>query len=381
MQPLTDLDFNASKKLTFDIIGNELTPSSKYDFKFKDYAPEVFRELRHIFGLDPSDYLVSLTAKYILSELASPGKSKSFFYYSRDYKFIIKTIHHCEHRQLRKILKSYYDHAKQNPNTLISQFYGLHRLKMPFGSSGNGVRKVHFVVMNNLFPPHRDIHRTYDLKGSTLQRYTDEEKANLKKKKNIVLKDNNWLQDDKRIQLGPLKRKQFLKQLSIDVEFLKKLNIMDYSLLLGIHDVNIGNKNDLNSKRLSVFAPPTGANKLTIRKTNPISIDRVKDLPIAEFPDRAKFYFYSHDGGIRATDENNEPIDEIYYMGVIDCLTNYSIIKHMETFWKSIMHPRKTISAIPASEYGDRFYDFITKAVEPKKTEYKDKPDLKPYKD
>lgn len=139
-------------------VGNELTPSARYDFKFKDYAPWVFRELREYFRLDPADYLLSLTAKYILSELGSPGKSGSFFYFSRDYRFIIKTISHTEHKFLRRILKDYYTHVMDNPHTLISRFYGLHRVKLPRG------RKIHFVIMNNLFPPHRDIHETYDLK-------------------------------------------------------------------------------------------------------------------------------------------------------------------------------------------------------------------------
>ncbi|CAI4217827.1 unnamed protein product [Parascedosporium putredinis] len=112
---LTDADFQAKQKSTFDI-------------------------------LDPADYLMSLTGKYILSELGSPGKSGSFFYFSRDYKYIIKTIHHAEHKFLRKILKDYYQHVRENPNTLLSQFYGLHRVKMPYG------KKIHFVVMNNLFP-------------------------------------------------------------------------------------------------------------------------------------------------------------------------------------------------------------------------------------
>ena len=89
--------------------GNELTPSAKYDFKFKDYAPWVFRRLREYFHIDAADYLVSLTSKYILSELGSPGKSGSFFYFSRDYRFIIKTIHHTEHKFMRKILKEYYE--------------------------------------------------------------------------------------------------------------------------------------------------------------------------------------------------------------------------------------------------------------------------------
>jgi 1-phosphatidylinositol-4-phosphate 5-kinase len=155
--------------LTCGSTGNELTPSAKYDFKFKDYAPWVFRHLRAKFKLDPADYLMSLTSKYILSELGSPGKSGSFFYFSRDYKYIIKTIHHAEHKFLRKILKDYWKHIEDNPNTLLSQFYGLHRVKIPYG------RKIHFVVMNNLFPPHRDIHQTFDLKGSTIGRDFKEE--------------------------------------------------------------------------------------------------------------------------------------------------------------------------------------------------------------
>ena len=182
---LTDADFTAKHKFSFDITGNELTPSAKYDFKFKDYAPWVFRHLRAKFKIDPADYLMSLTSKYILSELGSPGKSGSFFYFSRDYKYIIKTIHHAEHRLLRKILKDYYNHIEDNPNTLLSQFYGLHRVKIPYG------KKIHFVVMNNLFPPHRDIHQTFDLKGSTVGRDFKEE--DLAKNPRATLKDLNWL--------------------------------------------------------------------------------------------------------------------------------------------------------------------------------------------
>ncbi|KAF9427105.1 Phosphatidylinositol-4-phosphate 5-kinase, partial [Podila epigama] len=54
---LVDEDFTSAHKLAFDITGNELTPSSKYDFKFKDYAPWVFRHLREDFHIDASDYL------------------------------------------------------------------------------------------------------------------------------------------------------------------------------------------------------------------------------------------------------------------------------------------------------------------------------------
>jgi 1-phosphatidylinositol-4-phosphate 5-kinase len=206
-----------------------LTPSAKYDFKFKDYAPWVFRHLRSKFKLDPADYLMSLTSKYILSELGSPGKSGSFFYFSRDYKYIIKTIHHAEHKFLRKILKEYYSHVEQNPNTLLSQFYGLHRVKIPYG------RKIHFVVMNNLFPPHRDIHATYDLKGSTVGREFHKKEG--EDTVRVTLKDMNWLHDKRTLPFGPEKRKLFIEQMERDVRLLQRLKIMDYSMLVGIHDL------------------------------------------------------------------------------------------------------------------------------------------------
>lgn len=221
-------------------MGNELTPSAKYDFKFKDYAPWVFRSLREdYFHLDPADYLMSLTEKYILSELGSPGKSGSFFYFSRDYKYIIKTIHHSEHKFLLSVLKDYYNHVKENPHTLISRFYGLHRVRLPRG------RKIHFVIMNNLFPPHKDIHDTYDLKGSTVGRESPPDAG--------VKKDLNWINSGKQLDLGPEKRALLTEQLRRDKELLKKIHVMDYSLLVGIHNMRRGNRDNVRANTLKIF--------------------------------------------------------------------------------------------------------------------------------
>lgn len=50
-------------------------------------------------------------------------------------------------------------------------------------------------------------------------------------------------------------------------------------------------------------------------------------------------------------------------MGVIDCLTNYSTFKKLETFFRSLKHKRESISAVPPEEYGSRFLKFISKAI------------------
>ncbi len=380
-------------------------PSAKYDFKFKDYAPWVFRHLRALFRLDPADYLMSLTGKYILSELGSPGKSGSFFYFSRDYKYIIKTIHHGEHKFLRKILRDYYNHVVDNPNTLLSQFYGLHRVKVPYG------KKIHFVVMNNLFPPHRDIHTTFDLKGSTIGR--DYREDDLEKNPRATLKDLNWLRRKRALELGLQKKQLFMEQLNQDVRLLQKLGIMDYSLLIGIHDLRKGNEENLRHKTLQVFNPggdnstddPSPAlmrtpSKLeSARKARELRqiVKAERPVPLGQTSDRMPSeleegqirggVFYSDDGGLRATHEDNEPGEEVYYLGVIDCLTHvgvsrcrknrrirpeltcfqYGLLKKIEHFWKGLSNERTQISALPPHEYGERFINFmrgITKSSE-----------------
>ncbi|KAJ5114657.1 hypothetical protein NUU61_000416 [Penicillium alfredii] len=373
---LTLADFEAKHKFSFDITGNELIPSAKYDFKFKDYAPWVFRRLRAKFRLDPADYLMSLTSKYILSELGSPGKSGSFFYFSRDYKYIIKTIHHAEHKLLRKILPEYYRHVEENPNTLISQFYGLHRVKMAYG------RKIHFVVMNNLFPPHRDIHQTFDLKGSTIGR--DLQESDLERNPRATMKDLNWVRRNRHLQCGPSKRDFFIEQLKRDVELLKKLKIMDYSLLVGIHDVERGNEEKLRDKTLQVFQPggtreeDTNPNmlmrtpsklenerkarelRMLIKRERPVPLDKAAAKMPEEILDERKYHvFYADDGGFRATHENGQPGEEIYYLGIIDCLTHYGMTKKIENFFKGLSNDRTQISPIPPEGYGDRFINFI----------------------
>ncbi|ORY83895.1 hypothetical protein BCR37DRAFT_392344 [Protomyces lactucae-debilis] len=404
---LTDMDFAARHKLTFDLAGNELTPSARYDFKFKDYAPWVFRHLRAEFCIDPADYLMSLTGKYILSELGSPGKSGSFFYFSRDYRFIIKTLHHAEHKFLRRILRQYYDHVKKYPNTMISQFYGLHRVKTSFG------KKIHFVVMNNLFPPHMDIHATYDLKGSTVGRIFSEESK--KKNPRGTLKDLNWLGNDERLKLPSAKRPAFVEQLEADVKLLAQLGIMDYSLLLGIHRM----------KEAAAFSPPTSplalqndssngaplvrtpsvsgqayrrrdlrrmvtpqGSPITLgqlnahgppgphtRTNNVAGIDRQlqappltaiaseSDIGIVHSEGMRHNLFYQFEGGIRSENCDGTPGDVVYYLGIIDLLTRYGTRKHLEHFFKGLGKPaeyKKQISAVPPQDYAKRFRDFIS---------------------
>lgn len=65
------------------------------------------------------------------------------------------------------------------------------------------------------------------------------------------------------------------------------------------------------------------------------------------------------EGGLRATDDSNEGLDVVYYLGIIDILTPYNWVKRGEHFWKSLSQDKDRISAIPPQPYGDRFLNFM----------------------
>ncbi len=121
-----------SVRYIFELISKR-TGDLKDSYKistFFDYAPNVFLEIRRLFGIKNEDYLKSIGPESMLNglikgnlstlaELTSSGKSGSFFYYSADGKYTLKTISRTEFHFLRKILKNYYNHLMSNPNSLI----------------------------------------------------------------------------------------------------------------------------------------------------------------------------------------------------------------------------------------------------------------------
>lgn len=97
--------------------------------------------------------------------------------------------------------------------------------------------------MANVFPSGKDIHKVYDLKGSLQGRKLDD--AMTKDIPLAVYKDLNWLESKEKLYLGPEKQTLLVQQMEKDVEFLKRNRIMDYSMLVGIHDMVKGNENQI----------------------------------------------------------------------------------------------------------------------------------------
>lgn len=140
---------------------------------------------------------------------------------------------------------------------------------------------------------------------------------------------------------------------------------MDYSFLIGFHDrskISSDDDDPIKRKKLSVFSPVSSDLK-DLKNTNPKTLNDLSDLPQVEYYHKSNFFYTEDGGGIVATGPNNENLEYVYYFGIIDCLTNYSIIKKLETFWRSLNHDRRTISAVPPREYGERFLRFVQNSI------------------
>jgi len=333
-RPLTGVDFDVKDKFSIvpqmsNFLDSRVSSKVKVT-RFIDYAPLVFRKLREeLSGISEEDYTRSVGPEQLLgnmvlgslsslAELSTEGKGGAFFYYTADGRFMIKTVSAGEKRLLKRMLRDYYMHLKEHKDSLIVRFYGLHGLRVkrdPILFSQGKYRddqKIFFVVMGNLFSTPLEVHRRFDLKGSWVGR-----SAGRPTDPTLALKDNDFVERGEKINVGA-ELKIFLTSLiHKDVLFFAKHNILDYSLLLGIH------QRTLSPSSQSEPLPAGG-----LARGYP-SVDNAR----------------------------------VFYLGIIDILCQYDAKKRMETFFKSFRFERKGISAVPPQEYADRFLDFISSHI------------------
>jgi len=209
----------------------ESAPTANYiigdtNFGFQIHAPVVFSKLRNLFGITEEQYLSSFSVEKGLFTRKTAGRSGSIFFYTHDMKFIVKTICNAETTVLKAILQDYCKHIEESEKTLLTVFCGFYTIYTSAFTSGTS-----FVVMQNIFPPEKNLLYTFDLKGSSIGRATN---AKDRKEGIISLKDLEFIQFCKGISIPSGHRKEILETLEHDSQFLQRREITDYSLLLGI---------------------------------------------------------------------------------------------------------------------------------------------------
>lgn len=70
------------------------------------------------------------------------GASGSFFFFSRDKRFVIKTMTKKEKEFfLTKFAKPYFNHFEMNPSSLLARIYGIYTVKM------KGHQEIHLMML------------------------------------------------------------------------------------------------------------------------------------------------------------------------------------------------------------------------------------------
>lgn len=369
------------------------TSSSYNHIRFTPYKPEVFAELRSAFGIAAADFLTSFqtSTKPNISE----GASGAFLFFSGDRKFLVKSMAESECRFLCEIADEYVDFLIANPSSLITKFFGCFKITLY-------EKKFYFVVMENLFAAAEQatpIHHRFDIKGSWVNRSYKRPRRGVKVKcrhcsmqfkvgakkallqcpnvvglhePNVVLKDNDLRT---RMRIGRDAGRELYELLREDSLFLCRLGIMDYSLLLGVVDIEFlvdGPQKHAHSRRnTATSATPDGPNSSFMTVNSSLSVndddldmadaahrsdartESLESLPsghssarsvtpvvdLAQHTTRARGDTQTSALSLARAKKTMRRSKRIfgpgyYYIGVIDILQTWTLQKRLERFWK-----------------------------------------------
>mmetsp|Transcript_30463 Transcript_30463/g.46129 ORF Transcript_30463/g.46129 Transcript_30463/m.46129 type:complete len:494 (-) Transcript_30463:197-1678(-) len=402
-----EIEYKGKEKSNYNL---ERTTNIVYNSTYGDYAtaqvtayaPGVFDDLRSRFGVTKESFQNSiLNGSFISFQSNSKGAARvgGVFFFTRDGAYMIKTIKKEEVKTFQEMLPNYHEHMKKNGRkSLLTRFSGMFTVTIKHKKTE---RTETFVIMNSVFPPESSqfIAERYDLKGSTVGRECSErEKA--RKGSNAILKDldlareveliRSYGQSRKRstvahgFKIGWRKKTALLSQLQKDVKFLIKSNVMDYSLLVGV--VNM----DSRKLDLSLLETLERSKALESKRRNRKGFKRAFYLSIIPIRILA-FPFFSvgrrttalgnnmlstfldvplpyYGAGVCGVDGGAFSIIEgkkagkrcLFYLGLIDFLQPWTSRKKLERKAKAVMgHNVHAISCVDPEEYGTRFLNFM----------------------
>ena len=298
------------------------------------------------------------TLPYISFQSNSKGAARAgtFFFFTADGAYMIKTVKKEEANAFLEMLPEYHEFFSDgvnNRNSLLTRIFGMYSVQFPseadaqsstdardkkwdgglFSSSSHSDDSKEndervYLVMHSVFPPEASafITERFDLKGSTVGRECSLEERRTKGA-NAVLKDLDLKREvaeelnaangiassvenkNKRsrygIHVGKQSKTALMAQLERDVDLLHRCNVLDYSLLVGVADMEMSN-GSVKSK----------ANNKVVPKCIQCHIMRLEQLQLMEA--------YCLLCAVRGTCKEKRVI---YYMGVIGFLQPWTVKK------------------------------------------------------
>uniref|UniRef100_A0A672I7H6 Phosphatidylinositol 5-phosphate 4-kinase type-2 gamma n=1 Tax=Salarias fasciatus TaxID=181472 RepID=A0A672I7H6_SALFA len=345
-----DFKANTKVKVNNHLFNRENLPGH---FKFKEYCPQVFRNLRERFGIEDLDYQVSLTRSP--PSRSAGDQDDCLLLNSYDRTLVVKQISSEDVADMHSVLSEYHQHiVKCHGSTLLPQFLGMYRVSVDS-------EETYLMVMRNMFSHRLLVHRKYDLKGSLVAREASDKERG---KELPTFKDVDFRNNMQKVYVSDEQKEKFMEKLNRDVEFLVQLKIMDYSLLLGIHDVGRAERAEDEEDEAPAEDEDDGENGAAAGSygTSPEGIagylTSCRPLGPGEFDPYVDVY------AVHSCPGNNltcAPQREVYFMGLIDVLTQYDTKKKAAHAAKTVKHGAGAeISTVHPEQYAKRFRDFIS---------------------
>ena len=216
--------------------------------------------------------------------------------------------------------------------------------------------------MVNVFATSKRIHIRYDLKGSRVGRRVltgKKSDEDILAKGDLALKDLDFEKLNQKVYVGD-KREIILKQIKSDADFLCSIGANDYSLLLGIHNINKEkNANSISGMEGSNNVDTSNNCTANLNNDDNSSVSILSNSSANERFKKLENIIDFDDGGIIS-----ETGEEIYFLGIIDILTKYNLMKKVEHFSKLVRYCSNEMSCVPPDQYRDRFVHFMNGVIQ-----------------
>ncbi|KAI5169172.1 hypothetical protein PAEPH01_0500 [Pancytospora epiphaga] len=215
------------------------------------------------------------------------GKSGAPLFFTSDFLYVVKIIKKSEFSVISKNIANFVEYYQNNPETVLVRYHGVYELRV--GSEA----PIYFVIMKNVFNGFYS--KIFDLKGMDVRRTCN----------SGILTEKEW--ENNRLRIAGKER--MVEQINRDTKFLQSLNLMDYSLVVGMG-------------------------------------------PVSDHPD-----FRITTGGEDKDVRMLKPVYE-YSIGIVDTLTEYNALKLAESMYYLFCCKRNRSTVNPLS-YQNRFMSLV----------------------
>jgi len=185
-------------------------------------------------GTPISSYIASLCR--CLKWKTRGGKSNAYFAKTMDDRFVVKQLSKSELQSFLDFAPQYFRYVgesmSEERDTCLAKIMGVYQITVKI--KGKEQRLDAYVMENVMY--NRNLETIYDLKGSMRSRYTKGVTGKSDAGGSVVLMDENLVEvlSADPILLDWKAHKRLMNAIHNDTKFLSQLNVMDYSLLVGV---------------------------------------------------------------------------------------------------------------------------------------------------